>query len=481
MILRSQNSRRGRASIVDLAAFLVTCALVLLIAHGQAAAQKIVTRANGNKHAGEFVVPIHQSEVLQLEVPFSEVLVGNEKIADVMALTDRKIYVLGKALGTTSLTIYGRGKRLIAVADLVVSQDIEGLKARLFQVMPDEEIEVRPVNDSILLSGAVSSGVRLSRILAVAERYAPGKVTNLLTLKGSQQVMLSVRFAEVSRSVVKELGLNTSFNSGRIAINSGEALMSGLFSSSAFVTGILGSFTFGATTLRFLFDALERKGVVKTLAEPNLIALSGDTASFLAGGEFPVPVARDNDDGDVTITIEFKEFGISLAFTPTVLDDGLINIVVAPEVSSIDSTNAVTVSGFSIPGLKTRRAKTTVELRDGQSFAIAGLIQSDFEDTVRQFPGLGDIPILGGLLRRSDFTRSQSELVIIVTPHLVRPAPAGALTTPTDRFVPPSDTDIFLFGRIESAESGLPGSKGGAALSAHSAGGIEGSYGHIVK
>jgi pilus assembly protein CpaC len=178
--------------------------------------------------------------------------------------------------------------------------------------------------------------------------------------------------------------------------------------------------------------------------------------------------------------VEFKEFGISLAFTPTVLDDGLINIVVQPEVSRIDRTNSVTVSGFNIPGLTTRRAKTTVELRDGEGFAIAGLIQSDFQDTVRQFPVLGDVPVLGALMRSSDFQRNESELVIIVTPHLVKPAPAEALSTPADNFVPPSEVDIWLLGRTEGPGSGLTPS-GAAALGAQGAGGIVGRYGHIVK
>ncbi len=227
---------------------------------------------------------------------------------------------------------------------------------------------------------------------------------------------------------------------------------------------------------------MEEKGVVKTLAEPNLIALSGDTATFLAGGEFPVPVAQDVDGGGTTITIEFKEFGVALSFTPTVLEDGLINLIVQPEVSKIDTANSVTLSGFLIPGLTTRRVTTTVELRDGQSFAIAGLLQNDFQDTVQQFPVLGDVPILGTLLRSTSFQQNESELVIIITPHLVRPAPsATTLATPADQFVPPNEFELFLLGRTEAAESGSPMRKGAAALTVHGAGGIEGRYGHIIR
>lgn len=451
------------------------CLVAVVIAAPAWAAPQIVSPSDEGKHAGQFIVPINKSQVLRLDQPFKDALVGNPEIADVLPLTDRSIYVLGKSLGSTSLTIYGKNRNLIAIVDLVVSQDIAGLKTQIFEMFPDEKIEIRPANGSVVLSGTVSSANRLSQVLAIADRYAPGSVTNLLSVKGSQQVMLAVRFAEVARTVVKELGFNTSIFDDNFAFLSGDGI-----SPNAFAV-VNGTFSVGEYTFDFLFDALEQKGVVKTLAEPNLIAMSGDTASFLAGGEFPVPVAQEGDGDSSVITVEFKQFGVSLAFTPTVLEEGLINIAVSPEVSRIDPANSVVVSGFSIPGLATRRATTTVELRDGQSFAIAGLLQNDFQDTVRQFPLLGDVPVLGTLVRSSDFARNESELVIVVTPHLVTPAPAGSLATPADRFVPPSDVDIFLFGRTEAPESGLPAESGVRALSAQGAGGIAGPYGHIIK
>jgi pilus assembly protein CpaC len=440
----------------------VFCLVALAVA-GQAAAQtSIVSKIDETKHAGEFVVPVNKSQVLRVDVPFADLLVGNPEIADVLALTDRSIYVLGKSVGSTSLTVYGRNKSLLAVMDLVVGPDIEGLKARLFELMPDERIEVRSVNGS----------------LAVADRYAPELVTNLMSVKGSQQVLLKVRFAEMSRSVEKQLGIASSI------IGDDFSVLTGFIDPTAFAN-VTGVFDVGDTTFNLALDALETKGLIKTLAEPNLIALSGDTASFLAGGEFPVPVAQDSgeDTDSATITVEFKEFGVSLAFTPTVLGDGLINLTVAPEVSAIDPTNAVVVSGFSIPGLRVRRANTTVELRDGQAFAIAGLLQSNFRDTVDQFPVLADIPIIGALLRSSEFQRDESELVIIVEPHLVKPVPAGTLAAPTDNFVPPSEIDLWLFGRVESPDSGgfQPNVFGAEALGVQSAGGIEGDYGHIIK
>jgi pilus assembly protein CpaC len=218
-------------------------------------------------------------------------------------------------------------------------------------------------------------------------------------------------------------------------------------------------------------DALEEKGAVKILAEPNLVAMSGDTANFLAGGEFPIPVSQSTSGGVPTVTVEFKPFGISLAFTPTVVDSDLINLIVAPEVSQIDKTNSVSFSGFVIPGIQTRRAKTTVELRDGQSFAIAGLLSSNFTDTMRGIPGLMDIPIFGALARSSDYVRNETELVIIVTPKLVQPASAGTLVAPTDSFVPPSDAAIFLMGKPENPDSGL----------SPRGGGLTGKYGHIIR
>jgi pilus assembly protein CpaC len=442
-----------------------------------AQAQSQVTRANGSLHSGSFTVAQNQSQVLKLETPFADVLVGNAEIADVLPLTDRSLYVLGKKLGTTRLTVYEKNKRLIAVIDLVVTYDIDGLKSRLNDVMPGERIEIRPANDALVLSGTVSNASRAAQALAVAERYAPGKVTNLMSVNGSQQVMLAVRFAEVQRTAIKELGFNTQVNANDFIFSNVLRIPAAGVPGTPFGSAVKTLFS-GTDLLRIGLDALERKGAVRTLAEPNLIALSGDTASFLAGGEFPVPVAQENN----TITIEFKPFGVSLSFTPTVLGDGLINIVVAPEVSRIDPNNSITINNLRIPGISTRRAKTTVELRDGQSFAIAGLIQSDFQDAIRQFPGLGDVPVLGALMRSSDFNRNESELVIIVTPHLVRAAPAESMATPADRFTPPSDLDLFLWGRTEATAPGRsPAKSGASALGVPGAAGLDGPHGHIIK
>lgn len=448
-------------------------------------AQGVVTQAaETSRHAGELMVPVSKSQVLELDVAYDQALVGNAEIADILPLTDKSVYVLGKTTGSTSLTFYDRRKQLIAVLDLVVTPDVDGLKQRLYELMPEEEISIRPANGSVLLSGVVSSAGRLDKAIAIAETFAPDRVINLLGVGSPQQVMLEVRFSEIQRTTAKQLGLNFEFFDNDLDFQ--------FFSGNVFNTGIVPEGTFGlgslalnpgASTINILFDTLEEKGLVKTLAEPTLVARSGDTASFLAGGEFPVPVAQSSQVGsnNIAITVQFREFGVSLAFTPTVLDGGLISLDVAPEVSAIDPTTAVTLSGFSVPGLQTRRAATTVELRDGESFAIAGLLQSDFQDTISQFPVLGDIPILGSLFRSTDFLRNETELVIIVTPRLVTPARAGTLAAPTDNFVPPSDFELFALGKLGASKRDLsPTDRARVMLEGQSGAGIDGEFGHVL-
>jgi pilus assembly protein CpaC len=457
-----------------------TLIVVALVTASPASAQRATVRPLGGTTGGEMVVPINKSQLLRLDQAFTELSVGNPAIADVLAVTDRTIYVLGKALGSTRLSIYGANKEVLAIVDLVVTQDIGEIKRRLHELLPGEAVEVRAVNDSIMLSGRVSSAQQAARAAAVAETYAPKKVTNLMVVKGSQQVMLSVKVAEVARSVSKQLGLKPIFRLGgatntNFTFNTLDTLDVTRFAATALHWGT------GFITLDFLIDALEQKGVVKILAEPNLVALTGDTASFLAGGEFPIPVSQTTSSGLPTITIEFKQFGVSLAFTPTVIDGDLINLVVSPEVSQIDRTVSVQISGFTVPGLSTRRATTTVEVRDGQSFAIAGLLQNDITDQVRQIPGLGDVPILGALFRNSSFQRNETELVIFVTPRLVKPVPAGTIAAATDYFVPPSDVDLFLDGRIEAPNSGIVPEGPRQFLGKPAGGGIDGRYGHIIK
>ncbi|QDZ09254.1 type II and III secretion system protein family protein [Sphingomonas panacisoli] len=441
--------------------------------------QTAVSVPSAGLRAGQLDVPINKSQVLTADRPFAKALIGNSEIADVLPLTNRSLYVLGKKIGTTSLTLYDARNNLISVIDVAVGPDVVTLRSTLRDLMPNENIGARISGDSVVLTGTVSSGPAVDRAKQIATTYAGDKVINLLTVGASQQVMLEVRFSEMNRTVAKNLGLNTAFTNGN-GLRSFQGGIGNTAPSTALLTnqngtptvnlsGVLESFgviakgvTLGNLNIFTALDALERKGVVTTLAEPTLVALSGDSASFLAGGEFPVPVVQGNGGGGGSgsggnaVTVEFKPFGVSLAFTPTVLDDGVINLVVAPEVSSIDPSASISINGLTIPGLQTRRAKTTLELRDGQSFAIAGLLRKDFQSTVRQFPILGSIPIIGALFRSTGFQKQETELVIIVTPRLVRPVPADQMRLPTDRVRPPSELDLFLNGRTDSAVGNNP-------------------------
>ena len=435
-------------------------------------------RLRDQARAGELLVPLNKSQVIEVDRSFAEVSVGNPEIADVVPLTRQSLYVFGKQLGTTSLTITDSGGAVIAVVDLVVSYDLEGLRAKIFELLPGETVEVRPANDGVILSGRISTATSMQRALAIAERYAPGRITNLMEVTGNQQVMLAVRFAEVSREVIKQLDVNTDFlfANGDVAIATEFGDLPSIdpltFGSAAFALQT------GDIALDVMFDALEQRGVVTTLAEPNLIALSGDTASFLAGGEFPIPVQQDDDGG---ITVEFKPFGVSLSFTPTVLGSDLVNLELFTEVSDIDPTTAVRISDLVVPGLTTRRARTTVELRNGQGFAIAGLLRDDFEDTVRQYPILGDIPVLGQLFRSNGYQLDQSELVVIVTPYLVQPARPTALLTPNELFQAPTDAELFLLGKEFGERAGYDPSNSADRLGRRAAAGIVGPHGYILR
>ena len=450
-------------------------------AAGSAAPRGAALSLSADLHAGSVLVSINMSQVIELDGSYGEVSIGNPEIADVVPLTTSSIYVFGKQFGTTSLTVTGARGEVMAVVDLVVSFNIDELKQRLHDLVPGQRFEVRPAHDGLVLSGQVASAAALDRALAIAHRYAPDRVTNLVEVTGSQQVMLAVRFAEVERSVVKQLGFTNAFAIDGDDVQAFAVTGDGPASSPAsFAIADLAA-TIGDLSLDLLLDTLEDKGVIKTLAEPNLIALSGDSAQFLAGGEFPIPVGRDEgDDGGVDVTIEFKAFGVSLSFTPTVLASDFINLELFTEVSEIDPNNSILADDLVIPGLKVRRAETTIELGDGQSFAIAGLLQEDFEDAVRQFPILGDVPVLGTLFRSSAWRSGQTELVVIVTPHLVRPVHAGSLITPDELFDAPTQAELFLMGKTEG--DGLPpGEDPETPPGLVNAAGIVGPYGYILK
>ncbi|OOY04364.1 MULTISPECIES: type II and III secretion system protein family protein [unclassified Thioclava] len=422
-------------------------------------------------------VPLNRAVVVESDTPFSELSIANPGIADIQTLSDRSIYVLGKVPGRTTLTILGADGKLVSNVDVQVTPDLAEFKERLKQILPGENIQVRTANDGIVLSGTVSSAQKLSRALELANRYAPDRVSNLMMVGGTQQVMLKVRFAEMQRSVAKSLsssinaGVGPRGTYGQAGGYGGINLDETTARTGTYDNGIGLGLTRGTFQLGVLIQALENKGVVRTLAEPNLTALSGQSADFLAGGEYPIPVLNNGD-----VSIQYKPFGVEMSFTPRVVDGDVINLEIAASVSSIDTANGYTSGTFNVSAFKKRSTSTTVEMRDGESFAIAGLLQDDFNDSVGQIPWLGDVPVLGALFRSTEFERKQSELVIIVTPHLVSPVKGDTLALPTDRLKPPTESELFLNGRTSG---GKAPQKGPAAEVAKQD--FSGSYGYVME
>lgn len=435
-------------------------AALLVSAAPIAAAPALAQYSGTNVHAGELEVPVNKSQIITADRVIDRAMIGNDTIADILPVSDRSIYVLGKAMGTTSLTLYDRANRVIAVMDISVGPDVETVRKQLAEMFPGEPIDARLSNGKLMLTGMVSDPGAASRAARLASAYAGDEVINMISVGGSQQVMLEVRFAEVNRTVGEQLGVSgfgvTSDGDFGGAIGDGAGIVPGPDGTSVLqLDSIVDSFgvfsaifELGDVNIEAFLNTLERKGLSKTLAEPTLVALSGEKASFLAGGEFPIPVAQSgqNGGGGNAITVEFKPFGVSLGFTPTVLGDKVINLVVEPEVSSIDPSASITVNGLTVPGLQTRRASTTLELRDGESFVLAGLIRSDYQTNVQQLPILGSIPIIGSLFRSTRFQKGETELLIVVTPRLVKPIRPDQVRLPTDRVKDPDVLDTLLNG-----------------------------------
>ena len=449
--------------------------------------------------AEKLTVTVGKSVVIDSRTPVKRVSLAAPDVADALVLSPRQVYITGKNSGITTLTLWSDPDKMSRIFDVEVQPDIARLKAKLHELLPGEkDVRVTTSNGGITLSGSISSTGNLSQVQAITQAFAPldkdGKprITNLLEVGGVQQVMLEVRVSEMSRSLIRKMGINFAFLS-QSGQQFGLSLLDNLvrlpgtggfpadpLTVSDNINGILRFLQGGASWTVFI-DALKDQGLVKVLAEPSLITLSGRQASFLAGGEYPIPVPQASAGGSI-VTIEYKPFGVALNFTPSVLSSGKISMLVAPEVSDLDFSRAVALQGYIIPSLTTRRVSTTVELADGQSFAIAGLLRDDVREIVRKFPVLGDIPILGALFRSTNFQRNETELIIIVTPHLVKPVDMTKQTLPTDAFVVPNDFEWYLLGTMEGTEkkpnptpsSSIPP----ASLSRR--GGLEGNFGHIM-
>ena len=445
-------ARTGGALLLALAA--ASQFLFATMASTPAQAREIELAAG--RSAATVKISLGKSENVRTGDSFAEVIVSDPDVADAIPMSDRSLSILGKKIGNARVSVYGEGKKLVGVFDIEVSYDTTRLGTELAQRFPQARFRVSSVNGRIMLSGNAPNGATLDQAMTIAKQFG-SDVINTVKVNAPQQVMLEVRFVEAQRNASRELGVNWQvvqtnlLNGGAgIAATVGQAGSGvGLLSGAAPFGSVVGKMLSNGVQADQLLQALESRGVVRRLAEPNLVTLSGDTASFLAGGEFPIPVSSTNG----TISIAFKKYGIGLAFTPTVLADGLINLKIEPEVSQIDPTTTITIGAISIPSLIVRRANTTVELRDGQSFAIAGLLQNDLSTDQKQLPWLADVPVLGALARSASYQKKETDLVIIITPRLVRPArPDEHLRTPLDDSKPANDPDFFLLGQAEITE-----------------------------
>lgn len=429
-------------------------------------------------------------DIVSLKKTIAEILPG-EKEVRVTADNDR-ITLSGTVADPASLPqilalseAYAPGK-VTNLMTFYAVPDSSLLKEKIHEMLPDEQnIQVTQSADMLTLSGTVSSTANLAQVVAIAESFTQeGRLMNLLEVGGVQQVMLEVRVAEISKALGRSLGINFGYisDSGR---NVGVSRLGALTTPELDEGGLTQEFSDAVSALFTFFgydaswtvfiDALKETGLAKVLAEPTLITLSGQSASFLAGGEFPYPIEGQNGQ----ITIQFKEFGVKLNFTPTVLSDKKISMHINPVISDLDFTNSVATAGVAVPGLQTRAVDTVIELADGQSFAVAGLLRKDLREFISKYPILGDIPVLGALFRSKSFQKNETELVIIATAHLVKPLDLSQQPLPTDSIVEPNDMEFYLLGRLEGREElapWMPAAQAGEA----SQGGMEGDFGHIL-
>lgn len=440
-----------------------------------------VLRGHAAAPAESMQVPLGKSIDLPLPAAVKEVVMGNSDIADVIVRAPNLVHITGRAVGQTNVFLMDRSGRVMRRIELAVSIDSQAVRDALGAVLPDERaISVEAVADSLYLSGSVRNDAAVRDAKMVARRFVAedAKLVNLLRVINEQQVLLHVKVAEIQRTVLKELGVGLTANKnisvlGRAAIASGSKTTStvGLLDTAS--NPLYGAMTItGIGALAANFNLLENQGLIRTLVEPNLTAVSGETATMLAGGEIPIPVSQTNG----SINIDFKPYGVLLSFTPTVLDPGRLSLKMSTEVSAIDTNNSTAVSEtISVPAFKVRRAGSTVELPSGGSLMIAGLLQNDITSNIAGLPGLMDLPVLGPLFRSNSFQRNETELVVILSAYVVRPLEQPGLATPNDGFAPSSDLKRFLLGRLQDTYT----TRSREAPAQPPA--LQGPYGHIVQ
>jgi pilus assembly protein CpaC len=471
----SENQRMNRTWLVRALSFSAAAALTLnpaiapvIAADYRAAAP---AAADGQMNARFLSLGIGKSIVIDLPRDIKDVLVADPKIANAVVRSAQRAYIIGATVGQTNIVFFDAQGQQIAAYDIAVKRDLNGARAALKQLLPNADIQIDGLGDGVVLSGSAANQIEAQQAGDLAARVAGGadKVVNNVTVRGRDQVMLKVTVAEVSRSIIKQLGIDLSgqLNYGTAVINfansnpftaNGKNLVSGNAVSAA-----LGTTPSVTATLR----AMESAGVMRTLAEPNLTAISGESATFIAGGEFPIPAGYSCDPTThvCTTQISFKKFGISLNFTPVVMSEGRISMRVMTEVSELSNDNSITVSqavsssstnSLTIPAIKTRRAETTLEIPSGGSMAMAGLIQDQTKLAINGMPGLMQLPVLGALFRSRDYVRNQTELMVLVTPYVVRAVAQKDLSRPDDGFAAASDPQAELLGNINRIY-GVPG------------------------
>lgn len=448
-----------------------------------------VVPAGGPAHAGDarlvkidqggvgqasrsIVLGLNKAAIVELPVAARDVLVSNPAIVDAVVRTNKRTYLIGLAVGQTNAFFFNENGQQILNLEIRVARDLTGLRDSLRQYFPSARIDVESLNDHIVLSGMVASASDASKAQDLAARYIgveKDNVLNMLGIEGKEQVMLKVTVAEMQRSVIKQLGVNLSSAAsiGDLALQLSTTNALSVQGSS--LGGLAGSGTLTGNdgTIGAAINALERDGILRTLAEPNLTAISGESAKFLAGGEFPVPTSRDRDGN---VQLEFKPFGVGLNFTPVVLGEGRISLKISTEVSELSSDGAFVLQGagggggVTVPGLRVRRAETTLELPSGGSLVMAGLLSDSMRQNIDGVPGAKDVPVLGQLFRSRDYQKNETELVVIVTPFLVDPTSRRNLALPTDGFAPPSDMDTILMGRLNATYGARGATPGNTSL-----------------
>jgi pilus assembly protein CpaC len=483
MSLASVMPNRFKAAMIAIAAVAVVAFLPAHAAEGKRSAAQA-------KAGTQFLaLGIGRSTVIDLPRDAKDVLVANPAVANAVVRSARRAYLIGVAPGQTNVIFFDAEGRQLVAYDIEVGRDASGLQQALRRVVPNSNIRVDAVNDSIVLSGEVANATEAQHAVDAASRLVgeAERVVNGLTIRDREQVLLKVTVAEVQRNVLKQLGINMNghvgIGSAVVRFNSDNPFTVQNQSISDTVlrpTASWGKDVFdpltGGMIPKFSVDAqlraMEQAGVLRTLAEPNLTAVSGESAKFLAGGEFPVPAGQTCDNGVCQVQIQFKEFGVGLDFTPVVLSEGRISLKVATEVSELSSEGAIVQQSINIPALRVRRASSTVELPSGGSLVLAGLLQEQIRQNINGVPGLMNIPVLGALFRSRDFQTGQTELMIMVTPYTVKASSRQDLARPDDGFANPTDPQTILFGQLTRIYGGRN--------AARPAGAYHGSYGFIL-